>query len=45
MSPVLQMVAGKTPTAAHTGDIRPGGDTARRQLGAGIIALISGAGH
>jgi hypothetical protein len=41
----MQMAAGKAPPAAHTGRIRQGGNAARRRLGAGIIAQISGAGH
>jgi hypothetical protein len=42
---VLQRVAGKTPAAAHTRAIRPGGDAARLQLGAEITVRISGARH
>jgi hypothetical protein len=40
----MQMVAGKTPSSSYRG-IRQDGDAARRQLSAGIIARISGAGH
>jgi hypothetical protein len=45
MSPVIQVVVGKAPPAAHTGRIRQGGTTARSRLSAGILAQISGAGH
>jgi hypothetical protein len=38
---VMQMVAGKMPSAAHTGVFA----RAARHLGAGIIVRISGAGH
>jgi hypothetical protein len=45
MSPVIQMVVGKAPPAAHTGRIRQGINAARSRLSAGIMAQISGAGH
>jgi hypothetical protein len=45
MSPVIQVVVGKAPPAAHTGRVRQGGNAARRGLSAGIMAPISGAGH